>query len=182
MKLSITNPNLEAFDQISVDSSVTDLYFKTSSKISNCDGSCCQQGVMLDSDHKDVIINNQALIKKYDLENQLPIAQNWFERREVKDPDFPSGKAISTRVVNSACIFLNSAKRCILQITDQANKTQLKPFYCKLYPLTINKSKLYFDQRKFLKCRNCCIPDKNGVKSVRELCKNELELIGDLSE
>jgi hypothetical protein len=67
----------------------------------------------------------------------------WFEPEIYTDAEYPGGAALSTNVVNGACIFLNrSGRGCLLQtyaMKHQIDYHELKPMVSVIFPLTFGE-------------------------------------------
>jgi hypothetical protein len=169
---------------VSVDDALADVRFPAGSTTGNCNGNCCKKSVLLDSRERLTIERAAALIIPFLDPEQPTESSRWFDHRRFKDRDFPSGEAYSTAAGPFGCVFLNRRGRCVLQITERSLPscaTPLKPFYCRLYPLTVERGRLLFDERAGLKCKGCCIPEPLGPRTVSQVCKEELMLAGLLT-
>jgi Fe-S-cluster containining protein len=136
--------------------------------IASCHGVCCSRGVWLTLEEKTNVLRHAHAIKSY-----LPVErqdeQLWFEGNDEQISDLPSGHYDATRVVpqtnapyEEACIFLLPDARCALQVAAVSNGIHpwaLKPFFCAIYPLVVNKGWLEIDDQNDLyeldACRRC---------------------------
>jgi len=115
----------------------------------DCQGACCLHGVWVGLKEKDAILNCQESIKLLMFE-QYKDPKFWFESKIEKDPFIDGGLVLKTKVVKNAehyggtaCIFLNGDHKCVLQLASESlglHKWSLKPFYCILHPLDLDKN------------------------------------------
>lgn len=84
---------------------------------------------------------------------------------------------MGTRVHGGRCVFLNGRGLCTLQLASAAEPDlpQLKPFFCRLFPLVISEGLLEYDPLCEGESR-CCTFSRRGAKPVVEACRAELEL------
>ena len=100
--------------------------------------------------------------------------RRWFSRRLKADSDFPSGRAVHTRVVNGGCVFLDGERRCVLQKVSGAGGPQLKPFFCTAFPITIDQGLLTLDDHEQRSRPECCSSRRGGPLTVFDVCREEL--------
>ncbi|MCL4539374.1 MAG: DUF3109 family protein [Bacteroidetes bacterium] len=103
-----------------------------------CTSLCCRHGVYLDPSERDRILAHGHLIEKHLDETQIKDRERWFDNTEEQDPDFPSGKCVSTEAYNNKCVFLRKDGKCAVQVTEKEEgmpRFSLKPFYCILFPI-----------------------------------------------
>jgi len=103
--------------------------------------------------------------------------RHWFEDDIAADSDFPSGFATSTRLKDNRCGFLNRAGRCVLQIAANAlcgSGIDLKPFFCRLFPLTIEDGVLMLDPN-LRRAETCCGECPDGELTALDVCSEELQ-------
>ena len=120
-----------------VDTSIFQIrYFTHCSQCTFCNDWCCSFGV-------DVDVQNVKRIEAHadGLEKLIGIPRDqWFEPEVYTDAEYPGGAALSTSVVNGACIFLNRSDRgCLLHtyaIRNQIDYHELKPMVSVIFPLT----------------------------------------------
>lgn len=164
--------------EVPIDPSVQEIRFPRGSTTGNCRGMCCRRSVLADTTEKARILEYQAEITANLEPDQIHDPERWFDRRAVRDSDFPSGEAFSTGQGPHGCVFLTRRGRCALQLTEQRTGiTDLKPFYCRLYPLTIERGCLIFDERPELKTAGCCVPEVDGPRDIFEVCRSEIKLV-----
>lgn len=164
--------------EVPIDEGVKEVHFPRGSTTANCRGACCRRSVLADPTERDRILEHAQKITPHLEPDQIHDTDRWFERRAVRDSDFPSGEAYSTGRGPHGCVFLNRRGRCALQITEQRSGiSNLKPFYCRLYPLTVEKGCLIFDERPELKTSGCCVPAEGGPRDIFEVCRTELDLV-----
>lgn len=144
-----------------------------------CGGQCCLHGVYASLPERDKILAySERIAEKMD-ETQTPDISYWFEEEIHEDADYPGGLCIGTAVYNDKCAFLNSQGLCVLQLVepelDLAEGERLKPFYCRLFPLTTWYGRLEFDDM----CdgiRPCCTLAADGRTASIDAFSYELEL------
>ena len=163
---------------LTVDAGMFNRAFAQSCSMMNCKGNCCRYGVWADIDERKRILDNVDLIKRHMEPQQVKNSDNWFDDEVVPDSDFPSGKAVGTRVTETGCVFLDSGGRCVLQkaaMAEGMDKFALKPFYCVAYPITIEHGVLIFDDEEYTGNPQCCSPAAGGTQNVFDICSEELE-------
>jgi len=148
--------------------------FEAGCSMMKCNGYCCREGVVLDVAHRDRLLAHAALVQKYMDETQIKDTSKWFETEEEVDLDFPSGKSSGTMKHNDTCVFLNKNKHCVLQLAE-AEVPDLKPFYCRTYPIVIIDGRLTYDDEHSPSETHCCGPVKDGPLDVFDVCTFELE-------
>ena len=138
-----------------------------------CMAVCCRSGVWLDPGERDRVLAHAELVRQAMDPDQPRDARRWFSRRSAADPDFPSGRAVYTRVRKGRCVFLNGAGRCVLQKASSAavGGLKLKPFFCTAFPVTIDRGVLTLEHRAG---QPCCAPAARGPLTVFETCRAEL--------
>jgi Fe-S-cluster containining protein len=140
-----------------------------------CAAACCRSGVWLDPAERDRVLAHADVVRQAMDPDQPRDPRLWFSRRSVADPDFPSGRAVHTRVRKGRCVFLNGAGRCVLQKASAADGgLQLKPFFCTAFPVTIDHGVLTLDDARCRAGQPCCAPAAFGPLTVFETCASEL--------
>ena len=91
----------------------------------------------------------------------------------MADADFPSGRAVHTRVKDGRCVFLNGEGRCVLQKAARPG-LPLKPFFCTAFPVTIAHGVLMLDDEDYRAGQPCCAATKGGPLTVFDTCGMEL--------
>jgi Fe-S-cluster containining protein len=142
----------------------------------NCSAYCCRDGVIVDIKHRDRVLAEAPLVRKYMEPTQEQDSTEWFEIEEQKDMDFPSGLASNTRVVNGTCVFLDTQRRCVLQRAE-VESPGLKPFYCRTYPVAIIHGRVTLDDEHCPGETQCCGPVDGGTMSALDVCAEELEFM-----
>lgn len=142
-----------------------------------CTSHCCRHGVYLDPVERDRILAHADVVEKYLDETQVRDRDKWFDNSEEEDPDFPSGKCVSTQVHNDKCVFLNKEGKCVLQVTEKEERMQrfsLKPFYCILFPIVKVDGVFTYDD--FCSGESaCCTASRGSKDKMIELCAIEFE-------
>jgi len=162
--------------ELKVSDRVLSVRFGRDCSISNCRGKCCRLGVDVDVSEREGILKRADLIRRLMDEGQERVSANWFGE-EFADPDFPSRRAVSTRLFNGACVFLNKADRCVLQLAESQAPAvgDLKPFFCRAYPLSIEDGVLTIDEVQSPGETGCCGSVQSGPLTVFDICAWELE-------
>jgi len=151
--------------------------FKDPNGPNSCTSKCCQHGVYLDPVERDRILEHAETVVKYMDGSQTNDRARWFDNNEEEDPDFPSGKCVSTEVHNDKCVFLDSKGRCSLQVAEREEgmtRFSLKPYYCILFPIV--KVNGVFEYDDF--CSGdaaCCTSAGDCERKMVETCSIELE-------
>jgi hypothetical protein len=140
-----------------------------------CEGVCCRGGVWLDPGERDAILAHADLVREAMDPGQPRDTRRWFSRRVIRDPDFPSGRAVHTRKRKGRCVFLNGGGRCVLQKASAARGApKLKPFFCTAYPVTIVDGVLTLDDEDYRTEPACCGSSPAGRLTVFQTCDMEL--------
>jgi len=122
------------------------------------------------------------LIVRFMEESQEHDPARWFEDDEVEDPDYPSGRAVCTTVVNDTCVFLDSKRRCVLHMAESESPA-LKPFYCRAYPVAIVQGRVTLDTEWCPEETQCCATVADGELSGLDVYAGELlHLLGDAGD
>ena len=142
-----------------------------------CKGGCCRTGVWTDLLEHDKILEHSDLIRRHMDSGQEQNPGRWFEAGIRADTDFPSGQVMGTRTHGGACVFLNSAGRCVLQIATQDSPVNLKPFFCTAFPIMVENGKLAIDEGPG---SDCCTLTQDGTLDIFDVCSEELlHLLGE---
>jgi hypothetical protein len=80
---------------------------------------------------------------------------------------------VNTKAANGACVFLDSQRRCVLQLAE-AESPGLKPFYCRTYPIAIDHARVTLDADWCPEETNCCGPVAGGELTTFDVCEGEL--------
>ena len=174
----MANPNrmlrrhkLKHLGEMAVADNIFEGRFAGSCATSRCGAACCKDGVWCDLAERDRILDNAALIQRHMDPGQQHHPERWFEATITDDPDFPSGRAAGTEVHNGACVFLDSARRCVLQTASQDQPFTLKPFFCTAFPIVIVDGSLEIDEGP---SAECCALAADGSLDVFDVCRAEL--------
>jgi Fe-S-cluster containining protein len=162
---------------LEVNASIFDTRYAADSSPAHCDGMCCGNGVKLDIALRDQILANADLVQGAMGPEQDADPSGWFEDKEEIDPDFPSGRCVGTQVRPTGCVFLDGARRCVLQtvtIAEARPDFNLKPFFCSAFPVTIANGELWIDELCLEAPRRCCRPTPGGTRRVVDVCQTEL--------
>lgn len=134
---------------------------------SECDGTCCRHGVYVSLEERDRILDYADRIQAVMDDTQTTDTREWFDGKVEEDEDFPGGVCVGTAVYEHKCAFLNRDGLCTLQLLepelDLPGGVRLKPFYCRLFPLTTWCGRVEFDDF----CdglRPCCTLAADGQK------------------
>ena len=172
--------HLSHIPELQVHESIGATRFDTACSVYKCDAKCCSMGVFADVAERDHILRHVDLVRQYMEPDQEHDPDRWFEKSEIEDPDFPSGRCVGTEATPRGCIFLQSNGRCVLQIaaTEEGHdKAFLKPFYCFAYPVTIDHGVLMIDQPDFVHRPQCCTGVPGGTRKAIDVCREELEFV-----
>ena len=162
---------------LEVNSTVFETRYAPGSSPGHCDGMCCSGGVKVDVAERDRILAHADLIRRAMDPGQDQDVGGWFEEDEVADPDFPSGRCVGTQVRGNACVFLDAARRCVLQTVTMAAARpgfELKPFFCSAFPVTVADGSLWIDEMCLDAPDGCCRPTPGGPLGVLDVCEVEL--------
>ena len=179
VELFLGRHSLAHLGPLRVDPEIFSARYTGECSMSNCDAGCCQAGVWVDVLHRDVILAHADAITRYMDPDQERDPARWFERDIADDTDFPSGKAVGTEVSRSTCVFLNLQGRCVLHLVDDVENlpVRLKPFFCRVFPVTICDGLLTLDDPIAGERPRCCSPTPAGEQSAFEVCPGELETV-----
>lgn len=118
-------------------------------EFNECGGACCRHGVYISLPERDRILANADRIQPAMDETQTRDVDEWFEDEIHEDSDFEGGVCIGTAVYNEKCAFLDRDGLCVLQKLETEEEVRedrrLKPFYCRLFPITTWYGRLEFD-------------------------------------
>lgn len=154
--------------------------FTSGCSMSNCNSDCCSGGVYADVAEKQQILLHADLVRSQMDPDQVKDAAGWFEDESVEDSDYPSGKAVGTEVHDGKCVFLNAEGHCVLQKAAAASgmgRYALKPFFCWLYPVTLDSGVLALDDPEFVDRPSCCKHGAAGEMTIFDVCPEELKLV-----
>jgi len=154
--------------------------FASGCSMTNCNAVCCRYGVFVDVRERDNILAHEAIIRRYLEPHQEQNIDEWFDKNEFADADFPSGRAVGTQARSYGCVFLNSSGKCSLQITAVAegmDRFALKPFYCVAYPVVIEEGVLMLDNEQGIDRKECCTAVAVHDRSLFDVCGEELEFV-----
>jgi Protein of unknown function (DUF3109) len=181
--LVLRRHRLSHLSELKVHRSVLETRYAPGCSPGACVATCCQMGVGVDVAQRDQILAHAELVQCAMDPGQDRDPAHWFEETETVDPDFPSGRAVSTRVRESGCVFLDSTRRCALQtatIGAARPGFDLKPFFCTAFPVTIASGTLWIDELCLEMPEHCCRPTTGGTLSVLDVCETELRhVLGD---
>jgi Fe-S-cluster containining protein len=148
-----------------------------------CGGHCCLHGVYIALPERDKILEYADRVQAVMDATQTADTREWFESEVHEDEDFPGGVCIGTATYGDKCVFLNSQGLCVLQLLEPElglpAGERLKPFYCRLFPLTTLDGRLEFDDL----CdgvRPCCTLASDGRSRAVDAYAAELrEVLGE---
>lgn len=148
-----------------------------------CGGHCCLHGVYAALPERDRILEYADVIQEAMDDTQTTDSSRWFEEEIEEDEDYPGGLCIGTAIYSDKCVFLDREGLCVLQkVEPSLNLPQgerLKPFYCRLFPLTTWYGRLEFDDM----CdgvRPCCTLAADGPTRAVDAFAYELkEALGE---
>jgi Fe-S-cluster containining protein len=148
-----------------------------------CGGHCCLHGVYIALPEQDRILAYADRVQAVMDATQTDDTSEWFESEVHRDEDFPGGVCVGTNTYGDKCVFLNSEGLCVLQLLEPElglpAGERLKPFYCRLFPLTTLDDRLEFDDL----CdgvRPCCTLAADGCSRAVDAYAAELtEVLGE---
>jgi hypothetical protein len=148
-----------------------------------CKGQCCDWGVSIDKNYKEIIMMFKDKIKDVMTEDQIKDDKLWFDNEEIEDCDFTTGFSISTELYkdkqgNEKCIFKDKNNYCSIQVMSikhNMHKWSIKPKYCIFYPLTIEDNVLTYDTDHSVALDYCGIHhQENFSQPVFEAMREEI--------
>ena len=137
-------------------------------ELGECQAACCTGGVWLNPDEMPKILEWAEVVKSC-LPPDRRDPSKWFEFGDP-DPAFPEGYEAGTAAVDdpqrpgqTCCVFLRPDRVCALQLASREQGLGwpgLKPFYCALYPLYLERDVLMMDDETALDFEGggCCRP------------------------
>ena len=161
--------------ELKVSDELLALRFRSGCSMYNCRSECCGGGASIDIAERDKILANVELVHSLMDSDQERDTGVWFED-DIDDRDFPSGHAVTTRMHNDRCVFLNGAGLCVLHIAEgrMGEGAVLKPFFCRAFPICLNNGVLTYDNQ-FETETQCCGPVAEGGLTIFDVCAFELE-------
>lgn len=162
--------------------------------ISKCGGGCCHSGVYADlTEHVRILAHKTEIAAAMDETQNTDIA-TWFEDDIIDDPDFPSGQAIGTEVMErdggisgytEGCVFLDKRHFCSIQVAAAnagLHRWAWKPDYCILFPVTVVEGVITYDDSHSEDLHHCGPAGVSGyVHSIFESMREELRyFLGDV--
>lgn len=154
--------------------------FAAGCSMSNCNARCCRGGVFADLGERDIILEHAGLIRAQMDSSQVRDERLWFEEETVEDADYPSGRSVGTEVHDGKCVFLDGAGACVLQKAAAAAgmpRHAIKPFFCWIYPVTIDGGELALHDAEYAERPSCCGHAQTGELTVFDVCREELGLV-----
>ena len=118
-------------------------YFTHCLQCNFCHDWCCSHGVDVEVPRASAILKHADSLEAY-----TGITRDrWFENEVERDPDFPGGAAMRTRVENGACVFLGRDGRrgCTIHafcLERGIDYHELKSIVDCLFPLTFDGTSL----------------------------------------
>lgn len=171
---------LNHIPELRVGEGILNKKFASGCSMTSCNATCCQGGVNADIAERDAILRHKDLIIRHMEPQQEHNPDAWFDGEVVLDPDYPSGRAEGTSVVDDGCVFLDRSGRCVLQKAAMAEKLPkffLKPFYCVAFPITIEGGVLETDEPDYTDRPHCCSVVESGHLAPVDVCHEELEFM-----
>ena len=176
-RVALRRHHLSHLADLAIDDTIFDTRYAPGAATRHCDGMCCQSGVKVDVAQRDQILAHADPIRRAMDPGQDKDAASWFEETELLDSDFPSGRCVGTSVRGDGCVFLDSARRCVLQSVTIAVARpgfDLKPFFCSAFPVTITAGALWIDEMCLDAPARCCRPTPGSASGVLDVCEAEL--------
>jgi hypothetical protein len=146
----------------------------------DCDGTCCRHGAFVALAERDRILAHAAGIRRHMDDSQPRDVRLWFDRRRHRDADFPDGVAVGTRVHRRKCVFRRRDGLCAVHRYEERAALpageRLKPFYCRLFPLTTDGRRVDWDPLVAGR-RPCCTPSRTGTTAALTAWRYELGVL-----
>jgi hypothetical protein len=146
----------------------------------DCDGSCCRYGAYVSLAERDAILAHAPGIARQMDASQARDPATWFSRRRHHDDDFPDGVAVGTRVRRGRCVFRREDGLCAIHRFEARGGLRtggrLKPFYCRLFPLTTDGCRVDWDPL-VAGARPCCTLDARGETRGVVAWRDELRML-----
>jgi Fe-S-cluster containining protein len=146
----------------------------------DCDGSCCRHGAYVALAERDRILAHARGIRRMMDDSQPHDPAAWFARGHHRDDDFPGGVAVGTRVHGRKCVFRTRDGLCAIQRHEERAALpvgeRLKPFYCRLFPLTTDGRRVDWDPL-VVGARPCCTPAPKGETPAVVAWRDELRML-----
>jgi Fe-S-cluster containining protein len=140
--------------------------------LDRCDATCCKGGVALSIGERDAILRHREAVADAMAASPRPGADrpgfDWFSRRARRDPDFLEGRSLDTRVVAGGCVFLRADGLCAVHVASEKvakHPYALKPAYCVLFPLCVEKGALDVCRGSYTRRPDCCSPVRRGTRT-----------------
>lgn len=167
--------HLKHVGELRVSDELFAIRFRSGCSMNNCRAECCGGGADIDIGERDRILQHADLVRSLMDADQERDTALWFEDF-INDRDFPSGHAVTTRMHNDRCVFLNGKGLCVLQIAEgqMGEGAILKPFFCRAFPICLNDGTLTYDNQ-FESESQCCGPVAAGELTIFDVCAFELE-------
>lgn len=167
--------HLKHLGPLRVDPELLEVRFRSSCSMYNCRAECCGGGASIDLGERDRIVAHADLVRSLMDPDQERDTALWFEDF-IDDSDYVSGYAVTTRMHNDRCVFLNGKGLCVLQIAESqmGEGAVLKPFFCRAFPISLENGTLTYDNQ-FDTETQCCAPVAEGHLTVFDVCAEELE-------
>jgi len=146
--------------------------FQVGATVRSCDGSCCLKGSVASLDEYKRIMKHKDLIAPYMTSRARTKPERWFEARVKKDPDYLCEKAVATRVLDGACVFLRDDRLCALHVAGEkelGTPFKLKPAICLLWPLCVVDGELDVGYASFTHRQQCCAPVRDGARTIYDV-------------
>jgi len=147
-----------------------------------CGGYCCRHGVYISLPERDRILEYADRVRALMDGTQTTDTSQWFEDDVEEDDDYPGGLCVGTLMYEDKCVFLNAEGLCVLQALEPSlglpEGERLKPFYCRIFPLTTWYGRLEFDD--FCNgLRPCCTLAADGpTRAVDAYAYEFTEVLG----
>jgi hypothetical protein len=176
----LRNHRLKHIPELRVGETLFTTKFASGCSVAACNATCCRGGVAVDLAERDAILAHSEVIVRHMQPHQARDPRAWFERREVRDADYPSGLRVDTRSTDDGCVFLDCAGLCVLQkaaVAEGLPKFHLKPFFCVAFPITIRGGALETDEPDYTNRPHCCSVVDSGSLSPLDVCQEELDFM-----
>ncbi|MBI3451128.1 MAG: DUF3109 family protein [Acidobacteria bacterium] len=152
--------------------------------LERCDATCCKGGVALSLAERDTILAHREAVAAAMRESPRPGVRakghDWFTVRARRDADFVDGRSVDTRVASGGCVFLREDRLCAVHVASgrvAGHPYAIKPAYCILFPVCVEKGKVDVCRGSYTKKPDCCSPIRGGTRTPLALFEPVTKLL-----